>query len=327
MDIVVCPACRTWTPDRIDVRTLERAGDMLACACGRRYPIIDGVPIVLKEPGELLRADIAGIVERDLAPEVAALLVDGGDDAPYARLQEHLSIYLDAQWGDRATPPPDGPGPRFGLAAIAERLAALPRVELAVELGASVGRIAGELARTAAHVVGVDLHFGALRRARKLLAGEPLAYNRRVVGRHYATATITPERAATAAITLICSNALDPPLVPGAYDRVVAINVLDSVTSPGQLLAVMDGLCAPGGELILASPFAWQSSVMADADRLGEADPAAAIAAMLESGAIGATYTLEDRADLPWALRRDARSAIVYTTHYLRARKAQSAGT
>ncbi|MEO8703447.1 MAG: methyltransferase domain-containing protein [Kofleriaceae bacterium] len=321
MDIVVCPGCRTWTADRIDVRTLDRTGDVLACVCGRRYPIIDGVPLVLDKPGDMLRADIAGIVERDLPPEVAALLVDGGDDAPYARLQEHLSIYLDAQWGDRATPPPDGPGEGFGLAAVVERLAALPRVGRALELGASVGRVVAELARTADHVVGVDLHFGALRRARKLLAGERLAYNRRVVGRHYTTAEIVPGELATDRVSFVCSNALDPPLVPGAYDRVVAINLLDSVASPSQLLAVMDGLCATGGELVLASPFAWQSGVMADTERLGGADPAATVSELLRTGAIGATYRIEDEAELPWTLRRDARSALVYRTHYVRARK------
>jgi uncharacterized protein YbaR (Trm112 family)/SAM-dependent methyltransferase len=323
MDIVVCPGCRTWTPERIDIRTLDRTGDVLACECGRRYPIVDGVPIVFKEPGALLRADITGIVERDLEPEVAALLVEGGDDAPYARLQEHLSMYLDAHWGDRATPPADGPGEGFGLAAIVQRIAALAPVGLAVELGASVGRVVAELARTAEHVVGLDLHFGALRRARRLLAGERLGFNRRVVGRHYATAHVAPGDLAVAAgrTTLVCSDALDPPLVPGAYDRVVAINVLDSVASPGQLLAVMDGLCAPGGELVLASPFAWQSTVMADAERLGGTDPAGTLAAMLRDGAIGARYRIEDEADLPWTLRRDGRSAFVYRTGYVRARK------
>jgi 2-polyprenyl-3-methyl-5-hydroxy-6-metoxy-1,4-benzoquinol methylase len=106
------------------------------------------------------------------------------------------------------------------------------------------------------------------------------------------------------------------------FDRVVALNLLDSVASPRQLLSVLDGLCRPGGELIVSSPYAWQSSVMADAERLGGHDPAGALAALLQSGSeLAARYEIEDEADLPWTLRRDARSCASYSIHYLRARK------
>src|SRR5262245_43144410 len=118
---LVCPGCRTREGDRLELRTLEPAGDVLACACGRRYPIIDGVPIVLGDPGGYLRGEMATVVERDLSPEVAALLVaQVPDEQPYARLLEHLSIYLDAHWGDRAEPPPEMAA--FGAREIAERI-------------------------------------------------------------------------------------------------------------------------------------------------------------------------------------------------------------
>src|SRR5689334_17008119 len=107
LDLLVCPGCRTFDRerDRLDVSTLDRAGDLLVCECGRRYPIIDEVPIVMADASAFVRKEIATIVERDYAPEVAAQLVaDGPDDAPYPRMLEHLSIYLDAHWGDRAQP-------------------------------------------------------------------------------------------------------------------------------------------------------------------------------------------------------------------------------
>lgn len=322
----MCPGCRTRTAERLDLRTLEPRGDVLVCACGRRYPVVAGVPIVMADPSGYLRAEAATVVERELPAEVVELLVAGGpDDAPYPRLIEHLSIYLDAHWGDRAEPPPDGPGAGFGLAAVVAKIAerAAHRVDLAVELGCSTGRIVAELAAGADAVCGVDLSFGAVLRARRLLDGERVEYARRMIGRSYAAATIAAgDRAVpTARRQLVCGDALDPPLVPGVFGRVVALNLLDSVASPRQLLAVLDGLCRPGGEIIVSSPYAWQSSVMADGERLGGRDPAGALVALLRGGELAARYEIEDEAELPWTLRRDARSAASYSIHYLRARK------
>lgn len=320
LDLLVCPGCRSLRGDRLDVRTLERTGDVLACECGRSYPVLDGVPLVLKDPSAYLRAELATVVERDLAPEVAALLVEAGpDDEPYARMLEHLSIYLDAHWGDHAEPAPE---PAFGVGPLFERIAALPRVPLAIELGCSVGRVLGALA--AERVVGIDLHFGALRRARKLLAGESVRYARRMIGRSYVPATIRPSAPAGGAerTTLVCADVLDPPVLPEVFQRVVALNMLDSVAHPRQLLSVIDGLCPPGGEIVLASPYQWQSSVMAEDERFGAANPADALRGILSSGAgLRRAYVIEDETEILWTLRRDARSSVTYRTHYVRARK------
>jgi SAM-dependent methyltransferase/uncharacterized protein YbaR (Trm112 family) len=325
---LICPGCRAQRGDRLDLQTLAPAGpDVLACACGRRYPVIDGVPLVMADPSGYLRAEIASVVERDLAPEVVALLVAGGpDDAPYPRLVEHLSIYLDAHWGDRASPPLDGPGAGLAVQPVLDKLAerAAHPVAAAVELGCSTGRVVAALARGASRVVGLDLQLAAVRRARRLLDGERVAYPRRAIGRRYTPAHVDagPWSVPAARRLLVCGDALDPPLVPGVFGRVVACNLLDSVASPRQLLAVLDGLCAPGGELIVSSPYAWQSSVMADGERLGGDDPAADLAARLTAGdGLSARYAIEDEADLPWTLRRDARSSASYSIHYIRARK------
>lgn len=309
VSLLICPGCRTLRDGRLDLRTLEVDGDVLRCECGRRYPIVDGVPIVLADPAGFLRGEAMAVVERDLSPEVAALLVESTpDDAPYARLLEHLSIYLDAHWGDRAEPPVD-----FALGGVIERLAALPRVEHACELGCSAGRIVSELAKRSDHVVGLDLQFATVRRARQLLAGHRVAYARRMIGRHYAPASVVGERST---VTLLCGDALDPPLIPRAFDRVVALNLLDSVSNPRQLLSVLDGLCDHGGELILGCPYSWQSSVLPEHHRFGGADPGAALRAELAG-----RYEVVEEAEISWPLRRDARSTLSYRIDYLRARK------
>lgn len=52
LDILVCPACHAKV-------TLE--DELLVCrGCGRRYPIRDGIPIMLIEEGDRLRVTVEG---------------------------------------------------------------------------------------------------------------------------------------------------------------------------------------------------------------------------------------------------------------------------
>jgi SAM-dependent methyltransferase len=338
---LICPACRVRSARGREMHTVSMAatlrhfadGDIdsaiLACdneGCGRRYPVLGGVPIVVGDAVTHTARFGVALVEGELAPELQALLAEPGpDDAPYAQTIEHLSIYLDTHWGDRAAPPPAGPTAAFGMAALAHKLGerAQKKVARAVELGCGVGRGVQELARGAELAVGLDLAPAPLRRARHILAGAALPYARRIAGRHYETATIAAAPALSN-VALVCGDALDPPLAPASFQRVVALNLLDALPAPPQLLSVVDGLCAPGGEVILATPYAWQSAIVADAERIGRHDPGAALRRRLSEGAgLEARYVIEDEDELDWSLRRDARSATVYRVHWLRARKAR----
>jgi uncharacterized protein YbaR (Trm112 family) len=50
LDILVCPACKT------KVVLVEQ---LLVCnGCGRRYPVRDGIPVMLIEEGDRLRVDV-----------------------------------------------------------------------------------------------------------------------------------------------------------------------------------------------------------------------------------------------------------------------------
>ena len=166
----------------------------------------------------------------------------------------------------------------------------------------------------AERLVGIELGLGPARRARRLLAGERVPYLRRITGRHY---EVVEAQGIARPATIVCGDALDPPLVPGVFDRVVALNVLDSVASPRQLLSVIDALARPGGEIVIACPYQWVTE-----ERIGGADPAADLVAILRDGAgLRAAYTVLDEAELDWGLRRDARARLEYRIHYLWARK------
>jgi SAM-dependent methyltransferase len=231
-------------------------------------------------------------------PVVDGVCVIGPEVVPETdEVKEHLSIYIDSHWVTR--------GPLY------DRVAALPPVASTVELGSSVGGVLAVLPGD--HVVGIELSLVTSRRAARLLAGEDLPYERRITGRHYEPA-IAHGRARAA--TIVCADAHDPPLVPGSFDRVVALNVLDSVADPRQLLSVIDALARPGGEIVLACPYQWI------AEPLFGADPARELVEFLRAGAgLRAAYEVIEEAEVEWELRRDARSHVTYRTHYVRARK------
>jgi len=284
-DLLVCHGCQSIGPDKISLFTVEREGDELVCRqCGRRYPIRD---------------DLAVMTEVEAQAD--------------AEVREHVSTYMDAHWGA---------GYDRGARAFVQRLEALAPVKLAVELGCSAGRTLAALAARAEHAVGVELQAGTLSLASRLFAGSAVEWERRVVGDHYETVRTPPH--ALGNVTLALDDVLDPPLVPGAYDRVVALNMLDSVRVPGQLLSVIDALCAPGGEIIVSSPYAWHATVTAD-HRLGGGDPASYLRERLRSGHdLRARYHVADEAEIPWVLRRDARSEVSYRVDYIRAVKASA---
>jgi SAM-dependent methyltransferase len=300
--LLVCPACRRHSDRGLELSTVEPAApDRLRCqGCAKEYARVEGIPILVRELGP---ADqIALALDLDAPESLAAQAAAGADGEPLPFLVEQLSSYLPA-W-------------EAGFEALGEKLRARPRVALALELGCGTGRGLHEIARTADRAVGLDRNPAFLRAARRLLAGNELPYARRMSGRSYARASVRAP-SASLNVELVCGDVLDPPFAPGEFDRVVALNLLDAVRSPRALLHHLHQLAAPGAEIILSSPYAWRDEVVPAAERLGTVDPAAALRD--EIRALG--WTIEDDADLPWTLRRDARALSVYQVHFVRARR------
>ncbi len=315
---LVCPVCRR---SEAGGRSFELAWqqDRLTCrndACRVEFPLIDHVPVVHPRAAELVSQPGGAVVP--LAPEAEALLAAG--DPAYDEALDHLSTYLDANWSDRAQPPVDGPAARGGEA-LWQRLAerAVAPVRSAIDLGTSVGRGAFELARGAASAIGIDVRLMSLRRAHRIVTGERVRYARRRIGHHYGPAVI---EGPAGQAHFVCADALDPPFLPGSFDRVAALNLLDAVPRPMQLLRVLDGLCAERGEVIVTSPFAWSSGVTPAEAQTGGADPAGWLRRTFEQGAgLTSRYGVEDEADLEWWLRHSARAATLHRVYYLRVRR------
>lgn len=261
---------------------------------------MDGIPVLFRD---LSQADPAALfAPLDRPSLLGALAAAGPDGAPVPHLVEQLSSYL--------------PSWETGFEVLAARLRALPRTGLALELGCGVGRGLFELSRTADAVVGLDRSGAFLRAARVLLSGAELPYARRMAGRSYAPA-VARAPSAVGNVQLVCGDALDPPFAPAQFGRAVALNLLDAVRSPRALLHHLHQLVEPGGDIVLASPYAWRDDVVDAGERLGGVDPAASLRDEVRK--LG--WSVEDEADLAWTLRRDARAQSVFQTHWLRARR------
>jgi SAM-dependent methyltransferase len=311
------PARRKGLPDDL------REAILVCQGCAKRYPIVDGIPVILDAnngKAALTTAELFGLTAQPLAPEILAeLAAPSSDDQLLPHQLENLGAYLDASWGDCATPLPDGPVPSFGFAELAGKVLSRLSVQVprALELGCGTGRGLASLRRGAELVVGIDRNPAALRYANRILRGDEVTFPRRKIGRTYERATIRAGNHAAPDVQLICADVLAPPLAPGGFERVLALNLLDSISSPRALLHHVDQLAGHHGEILLATPYAWRSGVMADDERLEGSDPAVALRAEL----VKLGWTIEEEQErVPWILRRDARSATLFDVHWVRAR-------
>ena len=205
------------------------------------------------------------------------------------------------------------------------------RVPLAVEAGCSVGPDLRALARAADHVIGFDAYITPLRAASVHLQGKALAVPERQEGRSFNRSGTIRLRPAPR-VSLVCGNALDPPFLADSVDVVLAINLVDNVPNPIDLIGQLDAILKPGGLLIVASPFNWIDTITSPSEQLGGGlDPAfegmdspEALRQLLR----GKTpyhqhldHKILGTQNVPWTLQEHNRCRVSYKVHVLASRK------
>lgn len=266
----------------------------------------DGTPVVVADPTALLEAV--------------------GSDA-HAPLDE-LSTDARAQ-SSRYLQEVRDPGPLRAAIADTLRDHAGPDVDIAVEAGCAVGVDSRSLAAISRHVVAFDSNVAMVRVARRLLTGEPVPQWVRHEGRR--ASRLDPlQLTACANVTCIVGDALDPPIRSEAADVVLAANLVDSIHDPLTLLGQLDAILAPGGLLVLASPFDWHDHITPPELQLGGGllDPDADGPEMVSRILAGETPWLphlrheviaED--DVEWRVRTSDRSTTDYLVRIITTRK------
>ncbi|MFH1463586.1 MAG: methyltransferase domain-containing protein [Pseudomonadota bacterium] len=357
-EVLVCPTCRRLEAGALVDHPLvlaevygEAAGrpwqGMLACpGCGTRYPIVDGVPVVMRDVGGWIRAQERSLMWRDdlafgLEGWLRAAWPDHEDPgwkrellATYAR---DLDEVAQADGGLPAALAEAQRGSRSFLATRREALAAgVEPGALAVDLGAGVGVAALHFARLGLHAVALEREFGPLRLLSRLLRdGRARVPRMGLFGSDYGEVELSlPPGTDPNRVLPLAADALDPPFRARAFAAATAYNLLDNVENPPLLLQQAGALLRPGGRLAVCSPYDWTSRVTPVALRLGTAihlgsapDPAQALrdllAGRLPHLAPGLALALEhEEPRLPWLLQRHDRSWHVFFSHYLEARRA-----
>ncbi|GBF99408.1 hypothetical protein Rsub_12240, partial [Raphidocelis subcapitata] len=199
----------------------------------------------------------------------------------------------------------------------------------ALDLGCAVGRSTFEIAREYEEVVGIDISQTFIDAANAVKAEGGVSYPLRIEGdiAEAVTARLDPaidrERC-----SFMQGDACALPPGLGSFDAVLAANLLCRVPSPAACLAEIDRALAPGGVLVLTSPFTWLEEYTERSKwvggRAGEAGPdgrplrcADALKATLK----GMGYSIADEGKIPLVIRETSRKYQLILAHRLVAQK------
>ncbi len=143
----------------------------------------------------------------------------------------------------------------------------------ALDLGCAVGRSAFELSRTIPSVVGIDYSSAFIAAADDMKAGRPIACEIVLEGER--TFSYVPQRPVGVDPTRVSfetGDAMDLRHDLGAFDVVLAANLLCRLPEPKKFLCRLPALVAPGGQLLLATPFSWLPEFTPRANWIGGID-------------------------------------------------------
>jgi SAM-dependent methyltransferase len=341
----LCPHClRTGAgPQPLVVARVaaERDGDILTgvlhCpnqACQHEYPILDGLPLIVPELRRLLsERGIELMLRDDLDPGLESLFGDGiGPDSWFDSLRQTVSTYGWDGYADldlEEVPDPGGPQPGAARRCL-ERLLELggaPPPGPMIDAGCGAGRSSFALAarHPDALVLGCDLNLALLRLARRVAVEGRVRYARRRIGLAYDRRDFAAALPGAERVDFWACDATCLPFAPSGAAMVSALNLFDCVPDPPALLAALAAQLAPGGRLLLATPYDWSTRATAVQGWVGghsqrglhggAAEPQ--MRAML--AAVPGLRLVAEQAEFPWHTRLHDRSCVSYRGHLIAA--------
>ena len=185
----------------------------------------------------------------------------------------------------------------------------------ALDIGAACGRVTFDLARAHKEAWGVDLSRTLIDAARDVQETGRAPYRTVVEGSILRAWDVAVEAAPNARFGV--ADALDLPFPAGSFDTVVALNLIDRVPDPARALAEAARVTAPGGTLLVGSPYTWLDSFTPPERWLGgflrdgvEVRGAATVRAHLEE-----SFAFDREVRMPFFIPHHARSGQLGLAH------------
>jgi putative 4-mercaptohistidine N1-methyltranferase len=222
-----------------------------------------------------------------------------------ALLQQYLLFHYGT--AEDQLPYPFGPHDAlfYPVRCVSQFLPRIGSVLHALDLGCAVGGASFELSRWADSVVGIDLSQRFIETAQLIQQSGRIDIKILEEGSRFRSVTrYLDKELKRSNCRFQVGDALNLPSDFGSFELVLAVNLLDRVPDPVRLLAQLKRLVAPGGHLILASPYTWLEEFTPREKWLASPDRPSLnrIESHLEP-----ELTLVETKDLPFLIREHAR--------------------
>ena len=213
---------------------------------------------------------------------------------------------------DEVMPYPFGPGEalNFPVKIVARYVTTgpMPADSRALDLGCAVGRSSFELSKYFGAVIGIDKSSAFIAAAESVRRDGGIDYKRLDEAPNFTRLRAhRPNGSVPGRIKFETGDALELRSGLGKFDFVLAANLIDRVPDPASLLKNFAALVAPGGRLVLTSPYTWLEDFTPSKNWLSNygaerTESLAAIRVMLNPD-----FEFQYCEDLPFLIREHAR--------------------
>lgn len=235
---LVCPAC---LPAEImldpTVKKLEGddiiTGELFCKKCRRRFPVKEGIAILLPDPDSYASGGQSRYEERDT-----------------------LNRYLWSHYADLTGTADVGEANKAWAGCLADNASS------AFDAGCSTGRLTFEMAARSTWAAGCDLSLNFVRMARKLAHEHRLTFSLPLEGRiREVFRCELPAGWRTDNLEFVVANAQAVPFARSTFQQISSLNLLDRVNYPLAHLYEMNRVAQPcGASFLFADPFSWSAS-------------------------------------------------------------------
>jgi len=231
-----CPACipleGELSPIFFDNEGNDIISGFLEChLCRKRYPIADGVAVLLRETH---RAGAESVYEKPAA------------------VSSYLWSHYSDLWGD-----PDSSNAYGHWAKLIGDSGGI-----ALDAGCSVGRFTFEMGKCSRLSIGVDNSVAFVRKARELAARGRLKFMEPLEGEiEREIEIIIPDELAASCVEFIVADVTSLPFKRGVFNKVASLNIIDKVPLPLMHLKEMDRVANhEAAQFLFSDPFSWSEA-------------------------------------------------------------------